>query len=57
LDQQNSLGALKDFTQAKTVIGNISGNIKTQIERGLAATNEFIAWERQYQLAQNKFDK
>ena len=51
LDQQNSLGALKDFTQAKTVIGNISGNIKTQIERGLRATNEFIAWEQQYQLA------
>jgi hypothetical protein len=51
LDQQNSSGALKDFTQAKTVIGNVSGNIKTQIERGLAATNEFIAWERQYQLA------
>lgn len=53
LDQQNSLGALKDFTQAKTVIGNISGNIKTQIERGLAATNDFIAWERQYQLGKN----
>lgn len=51
LDQQNSSGALKDFTQAKTIIGNISGNIKTQIERGLAATNEFIAWEQQYQLA------
>jgi hypothetical protein len=53
LDQQNSLGALKDFTQAKSVIGNITGNIKVQIERGLAATNEFVAWERQYQLAKS----
>lgn len=53
LDQLNSSGALKDFTQAKTVIGNTSGNIKTQIERGLAATNEFISWERQYQLAKS----
>lgn len=53
LDEQNSAGALKDFTQAKAVIENIQGNIKTQIERGLAATTQFIKWERDYEAAKS----
>lgn len=53
LDEQNSADALRDFTQAKVVIGNIQGNIKTQIERGLAATTQFIKWERDYEAAKS----